>query len=309
VYPLINPAYFYAGMAKNNSNQPIFTLNCGGSLLAPLQPAVMGILNLTPDSFFEGSRVPEIEALLQKAGQMLADGATILDVGGQSTRPGSQQMGAAEELKRVVEPIRQLKLAFPQAFISVDTYHASVAEAAVNAGACMVNDISGGQFDPDMLQRVGQLGVPYICMHTKGTPETMQQLAVYGNLLCEIADYFTERLAACDKAGIKDVIPDPGFGFAKTIDHNFELLHHFDVLHILKKTLLAGISRKSFIYKTLGITAAEALNGTTALHAVALQKGAQLLRVHDVKEAVQAVALHTRLHVIYSEHALNAVDK
>jgi dihydropteroate synthase len=282
-------------MAKNKTNPPIFTLNCAGTLFAPLQPVVMGIVNVTPDSFFEGSRVTAMDAILAKAQTMVTEGALILDIGGQSTRPGSERVGVEEELKRVLEPVGQLAKAFPEIIISIDTYHAAVAEAAVQAGARMVNDVSAGLMDAFLLERVGALGVPYVCMHMKGTPETMQQEPVYENLLVDIVDYFVERLSACDAAGIKDVILDPGFGFGKTIAHNFELLRRLAELRMLQKPLLTGISRKSFIYKTLGVKAENALNGTTALHIVALQQGAAILRVHDVREAVETIRLHKSL--------------
>lgn len=267
------------------------TVNCNGKLLALDKPVVMGIINVTPDSFYSGSRSAGVQQALEQAGKMVAEGAAILDIGGQSTRPGSETIGAEEETGRVVPVIQAIKEAFPCTFISIDTYYAAVAQAAVQAGAEMVNDISGGTIDNDMLATVARLKVPYICMHIKGTPATMQQHAVYNNITKEVLEYFIERIAACRKAGITDIIADPGFGFAKTPTHNFTLLRNLDVFKILGVPVLAGISRKSTIYKTLGITADEALNGTTVLNTIALLNGAHILRVHDVKEAVEAVKL------------------
>lgn len=273
----------------------MFTLNCKGRLLVINQPLVMGILNTTPDSFYAGSRIPGVQAALQQAGHMLAAGASILDVGGQSTRPGQQQVDSAIEAARVLPVIEALRHAYPQAFLSVDTYYAQVASQAVQAGADMVNDISGGLLDANMLHTVAALKVPYICMHMKGNPETMQQHASYNDVTQDVLDFFIERTEACRVAGINDVIIDPGFGFAKTHAHNFRLLRQLPAFSVLGKPLLAGLSRKSTIYKTLGITAGEALNGTTVLNTVALLNGANILRVHDVKEAREAVVLVEKL--------------
>ncbi len=269
----------------------MFTLNCKGRLLSATEPLVMGIINTTPDSFYEESRMSDTARVLQKAEQMLAEGASILDIGGQSTRPGSRLLTAAEEMERIVEPIAAIVQQFPNAIVSVDTFYAAVAAAAVQAGASMVNDISAGAMDAGMLPVVAGLGVPYICMHMKGTPQNMQQQAVYDNLLEEVLDYFIDKIAACKKAGIHDVIIDPGFGFAKTPAQNFRLLKNLPIFKITGRPLLAGLSRKSTIYKTLGTTAAAALNGTTVLNTLALQQGASILRVHDVKEAVETVKL------------------
>lgn len=251
----------------------------------------MGIINTTPDSFFSNSRKQTIDAALQQAETMLADGATILDLGGQSTGPGKTQIEAAAEAERVVPVIAAIHERFPEAFISVDTYHASVAKQSVEAGATIVNDISGGTIDKAMLTTVAALRVPFVCMHIKGTPENMHHLATYENVTREVTDFFIARIEACRLAGIHDIIIDPGFGFAKTIAHNFQLLKEMHLFRILNKPLLLGISRKSTIYKTLGITPEEALNGTTVLHTVGLQNGAHILRVHDVKEAMQAIRL------------------
>ena len=269
----------------------MFTLNCKGRLLTIERPVVMGIINATTDSFYTGSRNLHIDAALRTAEKMLSDGATIVDIGGQSTRPGAENVGAAQEAEHTLPIIEAIVKEFPDAIISIDTYYATVARQAIDAGALMVNDISGGNLDKDMLQVAGKLGVPYICMHMKGTPERMQQLAHYENVTKEVLDFFIRKIEACRLAGINDVIIDPGFGFAKTIAQNFELLKHLDMLSILQKPILIGISRKSMIYKTLNTTPENALNGTTVLNTVALQKGAHILRVHDVKEAMETIIL------------------
>ena len=268
----------------------MFTLNCKGRLLTVEKPLIMGIINTTPDSFYEGSRFMAVDDILRQAEKMLQDGADMLDIGGQSTRPGSIQLGKDEELERVIPAIETVCMHFPEAIVSVDTYHALVARKAVEAGASIVNDISGGR-DPEMFAAVGSLGVPYICMHMKGTPETMQQEAKYEDLAREVLDYFIRKRESCLMAGIKDLIIDPGFGFAKTIQHNFELLRNLPVLQMLQCPILVGLSRKSTIYKTLGTDAAGALNGTTVMNTMALMNGANILRVHDVKEAKETAML------------------
>lgn len=269
----------------------MFTLNCKGRLLVVDKPLVMGIINVTPDSFYAGSRHEGVDAILQQAAQMLQDGATILDIGGQSTRPGSAIISVEEELQRVIPAISAIHKNFPEAFISVDTYYARVATEAVAAGASIVNDISAGSIDKNMISTVASLQVPYVLMHMKGTPQTMQQQAQYENVTREVLDFFISKTAAIRKEGITDIIIDPGFGFAKNMSHNFELLSNLSVFNMILCPLLLGISRKSFIYKTLGITAAEALNGTTVINTIGLVKGASILRVHDVKEAVEAIRL------------------
>ncbi len=267
------------------------TLNCKGKLLVIDEPVIMGIINVTPDSFYSNSRQQTTDEALQQAEKMIADGAAILDIGGQSTRPGSDQIGEGAELERVLPVIEAIHKQFPDTFISVDTFRARVAEQAVNAGAAMVNDISGGTMDEGMLSTAGKLKVPYICMHIKGTPATMQQHTTYKDVTKEVFEYFITRVNKCREAGIHDVIIDPGFGFAKTPAHNFALLRNLEIFKMLEKPILVGVSRKSTIYKTLGITASEALNGTTVLNTVALLNGAAILRVHDVKEAKEAVEL------------------
>ena len=269
----------------------MFTLNCNGRLLVINKPIVMGILNSTPDSFYTASRLQTEDSILQQAAEMLNEGATILDMGGQSTRPGSERITAEEEAARVLPAIELVHKKFPEAFISVDTFYAGVAVQAVAAGACIVNDISGATMDEDMLSTVGKLNVPYICMHIKGRPETMQHDPVYENVTREVLDFFIQQTEQCRQQGINDVIIDPGFGFGKTIMHNFQLLKELNVFKMLERPILAGLSRKGTIYKTLHITAEEALNGTTVLNTIALLNGANILRVHDVKDAVEAITL------------------
>ena len=269
----------------------MFTLNCKGKLLVINKPLVMGIINATPDSFYEHHLQEGINAIIALAEKMILDGADILDIGGQSTRPGSQRISAIEEMDRVLPVIEQLIIKYPNVILSVDTYHHEVAKAAVKAGAVIVNDVSAGNMDEAMLETVAKLQVPYICMHMKGTPETMQSLAHYEDLIKEVLDYFINKISDCKKAGIQDIIIDPGFGFAKTAAHNFKLLKELAALKILDKPILAGLSRKATIYKTLGVTASEALNGTTVMNTLALLNGTTILRVHDVKEAMQAVML------------------
>ncbi len=269
----------------------MFTLNCKGKLLALDEPRVMGIINITPDSFYKGSRFVEKDEVLKQADKMIKDGADILDIGGQSTRPGSEQISADEELKRVLNNIDAIHNNFPQTIISIDTWYSKVAYEAVNAGASMVNDISAGNMDEQMLKTVASLEVPYVSMHMKGKPQTMQQDPTYENVCREVLDFFIAKKDECEKAGIHDVVIDPGFGFGKTIAHNFELLKNLSVFKMLDAPILVGLSRKSTIYKTLGIGAEEALNGTTVLNTIALMSGANILRVHDVKEAREVVKL------------------
>lgn len=275
----------------------MFTLNCRGRLLHSTSPLVMGILNITPDSFYAGSRQAGTDEALRRAERMLEEGAAILDIGGQSTRPGSEKISAATELSRIREPLRAIHARFPDAILSVDTYYAEVAAAAVEAGASMVNDISGGTLDPEMLSTVAKLAVPYVLMHLKGSPQDMQQQAQYRDVTAEVIDQLALRLQLCREAGIRDIMVDPGIGFAKTAEHNFRLLHDLSAFRVFDAPLLLGISRKSFIWKTLGVTASDelSLTGTTALHMSGLLSGASILRVHDVKAAVSTVRLFEQL--------------
>jgi dihydropteroate synthase len=271
-------------------------INAGGKLIDLEIPKVMGILNITPDSFFEGSRVNTDEEIITAAGRMLDEGAAFLDVGGYSSRPGASHISEKEEGRRVIRAIKLIRGEYPEAVISVDTFRSGIAlEAVLEAGALMINDISGGDADPDMIPVVGRLNVPYIMMHMKGDPSTMQNNPVYDDIVADILKYFGKRIFRLRTAGVKDIIIDPGFGFAKTIDHNFELMRRLHDLNITGLPLMVGISRKSMIWKTLDITADEALNGTTAMHSVALSKGADILRVHDVKPAIEAVRLFAKL--------------
>jgi dihydropteroate synthase len=273
----------------------MFTLNCKGSLLVIDKPIVMGIINITHDSFYIGSRRPLIDDVLRQAEKMIVEGAAIIDVGGQSTRPGSDDIGIEGELPKVVPAIAEIHKRFPETLISIDTFYARVASAAVNAGASIVNDISAGTLDDQMITTVASLHTPYIAMHMKGTPKTMQQHANYENVTLEVLDFFIRKTEECRKAGIKDVIVDPGLGFAKTISHNLTLLKNLSIFKILQKPLLVGISRKATIYKTLKITAEEALNGTTVLNTIGVLNGANILRVHDVREAVEMIKLVTEV--------------
>ncbi len=272
----------------------MFTLNCKGKLISTEIPLAMGIINATPDSFYKEDLVNGLDGILKLAGKMLNDGAGILDVGGQSTKPGSKPISVQTELDRVIPAIENIHNNFPEAIISVDTFHSDVAVAAVAVGATMVNDISAGELDKKMISVVAMLRVPYICMHMKGNPQNMQQQAIYEDVLKEMLDYFIKKIHQCRDAGIKDVIIDPGFGFAKNAEQNFYLLKNLSVFNMLDCPILAGLSRKSTVYKTLNITAADALNGTTVLNTLALNNGASILRVHDVKEAVEAITLFQR---------------
>jgi len=259
-------------------------------------PKVMGVLNVTPDSFYKGSRYKTDEEILGAALRMMDEGADIIDVGGYSSRPGAKHISKEEEGKRVLSAIILINRLLPEAIISVDTFRADIAlEAVLESGAHMINDISGGDADSTMFSVVKRLNVPYIMMHMRGDPVTMQDNPVYDDIVADILNWFGERIFRLQSAGVKDIIIDPGFGFGKTIDHNFEMLRRLGDFSIAGLPLLVGVSRKSMIWKSLKITADDALNGTTALHAIALSNGADILRVHDVKEAVQAVQLFNRV--------------
>ncbi|MBK6935694.1 MAG: dihydropteroate synthase [Chitinophagaceae bacterium] len=269
----------------------MFTLNCKGRLLVVDKPVVMGIINCTPDSFFAGSRRTATNSILYQAEKMIKEGAAIIDIGGQSSRPGSAMIGPDEELKRIIPAIAEINRQFPEVYISVDSFYALVAREAVAAGACIVNDISAGQIDSEMITTVAELSVPYVLMHMKGTPLTMQQNPEYDDVAREVLDFFIDKSAEFKRKGINDIIIDPGFGFGKTIEHNFEILRKLEIFQMLNTPLLLGVSRKSIIYKTLDTTPENALNGTTVLNTAGLLKGASILRVHDVKEAAEAIKL------------------
>jgi dihydropteroate synthase len=269
----------------------MFTLNCKGRILVIEKPIVMGIINATPDSFFDGSRFYGVKEIVEEVEKKLNDGADIIDIGGQSTRPGSQLISADEEIERVIPAIKAIAQKRPEAFISIDTFYSKVAIAAIDAGASIVNDISAGSMDDKMIKTAAELKVPYVLMHMKGTPQTMQQNATYKNVTGDVLDFFISKTNQLIDAGIIDIIIDPGFGFAKTIDQNFELLKNLSVFKMLDKAIMLGISRKSTIYKTLGVSADEALNGTTVMNTIGLMNGASILRVHDVKEASETIKL------------------
>jgi dihydropteroate synthase len=270
-------------------------LNCNGRLLDLSSPQVMGIINITPDSFYDGGKLKTENDVLILADKMLKEGAAILDVGGMSTRPGADEVSQEEELKRVIPAIAIIHKNFPASIISIDTWRSKVAEAAVNAGASMVNDVSGGRFDENLIPAISKLRVPYVLMHMQGTPQTMQRDPKYEDEVREVFEFLKEKMLELNQLGIHDIIIDPGFGFGKTVEHNFRLLNHLDVFKILGLPVLAGLSRKSMICKALKVNPGKALNGTTALNAVALLKGAKLLRVHDVKEAREVIELMTFL--------------
>jgi dihydropteroate synthase len=277
-------------LCENNQQGLMFTLNCKGRIITLDKPVVMGIINTTPDSFYPGSRTA-LDQVLDKAEKMINEGAAILDIGGQSTRPGSERITADEELKRVLPAIEAIHKRFPAHLISIDTYYGNVAQEAVAAGASMVNDISAGSLDPELLPTVAKLNVPYVLMHMPGDPSTMQELAHYQNVTLEVFDHLNFKLAELTRMGFNDVIIDPGFGFGKNAGQNFRLLKELSYFRQLNRPIMAGLSRKATIYKTLGTTAEHALNGTTVLNTIALMNGAGILRVHDVKEAVEAVRL------------------
>jgi dihydropteroate synthase len=269
----------------------MFSLNLRGRMFTAERPLVMGILNTTPDSFFADSRIPDVGHAMQRVQEMITEGVDLIDVGGQSTRPGSERIGAELESDRVIPVIREIRRKYPELPISIDTYHATVAQASIDAGADIINDISGGEFDPSIFEVAGKAGAPYICAHMQGMPENMQENPQYDDVLAEVMGYFRRKSIACRDAGIRDLIIDPGFGFGKSLGHNYHLLAGTDVLKSLGFPLLVGVSRKSMIRELLDVTTDEALNGTSVLHTIALMKGADILRVHDVKEARQAIML------------------
>lgn len=271
-------------------------INCKGQLIDLSIPKVMGILNLTPDSFYDGGSYQDKATALKQVEKMLNEGATFIDVGAYSSRPNSTDISESEELKRILPIVELILKEFPAVLLSIDSFRSTVVKPCIEAGAAMVNDISAGKLDAEMLSVVADLHVPYVMMHMKGTPQTMKRHTDYNNLLKEILFYFSERIAAARTYGIVDLIIDPGFGFAKTVDQNFELLNTLEIFKLLELPLLAGLSRKSMIYKTLNSTTKEALNGTSVLNTIALQKGASILRVHDVKEAVECIKLVERLN-------------
>lgn len=268
-----------------------FTLNAGGTLIDLSTPKIMGILNITPDSFYDGGRYQHVEAALRQAEKLLTEGADIIDIGAYSSRPGAADVNSDEELARLIPVITAIKNRYPEAILSIDTFRAHVARETIAAGAHIINDISGGTLDGEMFSTIAKLQVPYILMHMRGNPQNMQQLTGYDDVVHDISLFFGRQVAALRALGVKDIILDPGFGFAKTLEQNYTLLSRIEELHVLGLPILGALSRKSMIYKKLGITPAEALNGTTVLNTLLLIKGVQLLRVHDVKAAKEAVLL------------------
>ena len=277
------------------------SIRCGNQLIDLTTPVVMGILNVTPDSFYEQSRIDNSpESAVRNAAKMIEEGATILDIGGMSTRPGAEEIPLEMELERVLPVISALHSAFPETIISIDTYRAEVARQSIDAGAAIVNDISGGELDPDLLTVVAEKKATYILMHMRGTPTTMSQLAEYEYIAHDLLKYFINKLKLLKSAGISEIIIDPGFGFAKTMGHNYQLISQLNLFNILQRPVLVGISRKSMLSKTIGRPVEETLEATTALHMVALQKGASILRVHDVQAAMDTIAVYNKL--ILSQH-------
>lgn len=272
------------------------TINCKGQLVDLSTPKVMGILNVTPNSFFDGGKYKNESEMLSKVGKMLSEGATFIDVGAYSSKPSAEFVSEEEELQRIVPIINLILEYYPETLISIDTFRSDVAKVCIENGAAIINDISAGNLDDNMLETIAKYNVPYIMMHMRGTPQTMQAMTSYENIVKEILFYFSERIAQARSHGINDLIVDPGFGFAKTLEQNYEVLQKMELFEILELPLLAGVSRKSMIYKTLHSTAEEALNGTTFLNAIALTKGAKILRVHDVKEAMECVTLFNKLN-------------
>jgi len=278
-------------MAKDTFLNRKTTLNAKGKLLDLTRPSVMAILNITPDSFYPGSRAKSADDALFRTEKFLQEGASFIDIGAYSSRPGAAEISTDEELTRIVPVIEAINRRFPEAILSVDTFRAAVAEQSIQAGAHLINDISGGTLDEAMFETVARLQVPYILMHMKGTPQTMHLEPHYEDVVLEVVDYFVKKIAALRALGVKDIILDPGFGFAKRRTHSYELLNHMEDLKIFGLSILVGVSRKSMIHKFLEITPDEALNGTTVLNTIALMKGANILRVHDVRPAVESIKL------------------
>lgn len=271
------------------------TINCKGNLVDLSIAKVMGILNITPDSFYDGGMYKDDRSILLQAEKMINEGASFIDVGAYSSRPGAAHVSEEEELKRIVPIVELLIKNFSDCYLSIDTFRSKVAKECIEAGATMINDISGGLLDKNMIPTVGKLEVPYIMMHMKGTVQTMQQHTYYDDLVKEMIYYFSERLTEARKHQVIDTIIDPGFGFSKTLEQNYELLSNLELLNMLERPMLVGVSRKSMIYKLLETTPQDALNGTSVINTIALQKGANILRVHDVKEAMECITITNQL--------------
>ena len=271
------------------------TINCKGKLIDLTTPKVMGILNLTPDSFYDGGKYSNENDIILQSSKMLEEGATFIDVGAYSSRPGAKHISEEEELQRIAPIVKLLVLKFPEIMLSIDTFRSEVAKKCIELGAAIINDISAGEMDVTMMKTVGELKVPYIMMHMKGTPQNMQKNPVYKNVTEDVLYYFSEKIALARSYAINDLIIDPGFGFGKTQEHNFKILSELELFKNIELPLLIGLSRKSMIYKTLQTNAKEALNGTTSLNTISLLKGANILRVHDVKEAIECIKLTNNL--------------
>ena len=269
----------------------LMTINCKGTLIDLCQPKVMGILNLTPNSFFDGGKYSDESTILKQVGKMLNEGATFIDVGAYSSKPNADYVSEQEEMRRLIPVVKLLVSEFPEILLSIDTFRSQVAEKAIEAGAAMINDISAGNLDEGMMETIAKLQVPYIMMHMRGTPKTMQSLTQYDDIMKAIMLYFAQKISQARSLGINDLILDPGYGFSKTTEQNFEVLQKSEIFQHLNVPILVGLSRKSMIYKTLETTAQEALNGTTVLNTLALTKGIHILRVHDVKEAMESITL------------------
>jgi dihydropteroate synthase len=282
-------------MAKDTFLNRKVTLNSKGKLIDLSAPAVMAILNITPDSFYGNSRISNIDGALKTTEKFINEGAKFIDIGAYSSRPGAADVSEDKELKRLIPIVEAIVKEFPETLISIDTFRAKVAEESINAGAHLINDISSGNLDSVMFETVAKLQVPYVMMHMKGTPQNMQQDPTYENVTLEVSNYFSEKIAALKKLGVKDIIIDPGFGFAKTISHNYEVLQQLQIFSIFELPILVGFSRKSMITKVLNNKSADALNGTSILNTAALLKGASILRVHDVKEAIECIKLTERI--------------
>lgn len=282
-------------MAEKNFFEPKQSLNIKGKIFDLSTPKVMGILNITPDSFYNKSRTTSIDDALRKTEQFLNEGASFIDIGGYSSRPGALDISADEELSRLIPIVEAINKNLPEAIISIDTFRAKVAHKTINAGAHLINDISAGDIDAEMFNTVAKLQVPYIFMHMQGNPQNMQQNPQYEDVVLDVIDYLANKVTQLKALNVHDIILDPGFGFGKTIEHNYQLLNQLEDFKIFKLPILAGFSRKGMIHKVLGTDATQALNGTTVLNTIALQKGAKILRVHDVKEAVECVKLFNKL--------------
>ncbi|MET0946777.1 MAG: dihydropteroate synthase [Flavobacterium sp.] len=273
------------------------TINCKGQLIDLSIPKVMGILNVTPNSFFDGGKYKNEEEIISRVDKMLSEGATFIDIGAYSSKPSAEFVTEAEEIERIVPVIELILKYFPDALLSIDTFRAEVAKVSIESGAAIINDIAAGELDDKMFDVIAAYNVPYIMMHMRGNPQTMQTLTQYDDIVKEMLFYFSEKVKKARSLGINDLILDPGFGFAKTTDQNYEVLQKMELFDLLELPVLAGVSRKSMIYKTLGNSAQEALNGTTVVNTIALTKGAKILRVHDVKEAVECVTLFGKMNL------------